>query len=259
MRRHHSTFGSTPTPPTPGHDHTIPSDLPFLADLKFYAPLANDTCKCDYVSGIAPTTDTLYGTSLSWDSNKSAWLCRGQQDKSGQNRFTAPLNYTGLTLFSGVGSDTILNGATIFMQIKNYSQSGNNYGFVMIMDNAHVSFASVEGQTGNKAGNFPSNGQGCYFAIRAAALNSGYGNYIGDTWTKVAMTIGTAASFGSAHAVKWYTGGRQTGTGNWSNSKAEPTSIGILQVQYNTTWMQAHVKDLRVYGRCLTAAEVAQL
>lgn len=248
-KRHYLTHAS-------GHDHTIPSDIPFRSDLVFYAPMTEQCC-CDYVSGCVPTSDTNGGSttdfgSCEWDGGAGMWKCVCRQSNDYLTNMDAALNYIGLSLYSGSGTDNInSSGCTLFMQIQPIMTNGNQYCPYMIVDNLHVCFAGYEGTNVNIGTDVQDQAAGTSaFWIRRSSL----GNFIDGTLYKVALTIAPNGD------LKWYNNGVQKASSNWaSKMKGNPTSVGILQVIKGTLREEAYVKDVRIYNRILTAAEVAQL
>lgn len=249
--------------PASGHDHTIPSDIPFRSDLVFYAPMTEQCC-CDYVSGCVPITDGVISSNeyatCEWDNNAGMWrLSVRKPGNTGNFNLSTCLRWIDLTLYSGVGTDNRSDrGITMFCQIQDVERLGNCYEDYMVVDDFHTIDPSMANTSNNTN---PSNWvyQGQVFDINSYNLNLRSQNNSTTLWqpalTKAAATVTNGAD------CKWYKDGVLKRTANnWQNNfQGNPRSVGCGIVRHNQTYITFYLKDVRIYNRVLTQAEIQQL
>lgn len=203
-------------------------DIPFAENLVFYAPLTYGDLT-DHISGTSPTTDTQ--CSCTWDSSKEMYLLSA----NGANNFRCALNYTNLSLQITEKSTQQFTVTGIFEWV---SKNGNNFEAFYSVSNQKQSSNTCLRWT---CGDVTKYDGGKHFTgiKRLTAIvdnSSGQGTYI-----------------------RYEDNELVTNFGSWSNIKNPPNSVGICQLLINQYAFSCYAKDVRVYNRALSAAEVAQL
>lgn len=196
-------------------------DVPFAEDLLFYAPLTQGDLT-DHISGVSPIQDA--NTTITWDSSKQMYLLNSKPGRS--SYYVSPLRYVGVSVINVHQSPL-----TLFAQVV-CSKNGNNYCAMVI---------TPDWRTAGK-------GKSIYYMgeTRFGGKDTSLRKYCG-VWN------------GSGN-VKFYKNGSQTNSISWgSSTKWTGSSCVAICMANDCSEYEIYAKDVRIYGRALSAAEVAQL
>lgn len=197
---------------------------PFVENLVFWAPMPENDVT-DHISGISPTSDT--GCSYTWDANKRMYLCETAGSISSLN---AALIWNNLTLDIKPAN---IQQFTITGVFEFVSQNGNGYSCYIACNNYHDQSPTNIRWTNGDAGLTPS------------GTNR--------------LTVVADNSEGLKKCIRYVNSTQATYQSSWNGFRTPPVSIAVGQLLNNNVGFRIYAKDIRIYNRALSAAEVAQL
>lgn len=208
------------SPITPG--------IPFYENLVFWAPLTEGDLT-DNVGGGSPTSDT--GCTATWNAEKGMYLLNTTGTNSSLN---AALIWSNLNLnIANTSQQYTITGVFEFV-----SKQGNDYSCYIACNNYHnqnLTCVRFTNQDVRDAG-YTAPNTGIHRLTAIADNSGGLKKYYRYTDASLVSNIS-----------------------NWSGFKSAPNSIALCQLLNNNTAMSIYAKDIRIYNRALSAAEVAQL
>jgi len=244
-KRHTILGGSQPIPP-------VPSSVLWSEDLVFYAPL-NQGELFDYISGeVGTTSEYAWAT---WDANEQMYQL-GYEHPTLTFTGCSALLFNSQACMSNLNRGVLSKAFTIMIRYKDVAFEGNSWRMARAFTMNRHSEVYYN--------NTYNSGQGINMWI------DGYRQGMTQTtMPSAAMTFRTVIS--TYTATNWTTYVNATQKGSYSIGSEQwymPTSLALCDKsgipnqqssQYNTKKHIINIKDVRVYAKTCTAAEVMQL
>ena len=223
MKRQH--YGIKNIGPVP-----IPDHVPFKEDLIFYAPLNQNDLR-DYVTGITGVLKT--GSTMTWDSSK----CMYYITTTGLGGDDSISGVVGGLYFKNITAHAVSNITMYVYAEKVEASRGNGYNNVLMYGNDTNSrprtFIAEARITGDAGGSSSTTHSSVFSGACALAQNT-TNNY-------------------------FYLNGTQTYTSGYSPISGNCNSVNLASNPGDCSYCAYYIKDVRIYGRYMSAAEVAQL